>query len=70
MPRRWSAAEPLYERVLKIERKTLGPAHPDVAISLNNLAELYRKRGRGTAAESSYRLALTLMEQAHGPRSC
>jgi hypothetical protein len=36
----------LYERVLAIERKVQGAAHPDVAISLNNLGELYRKQGR------------------------
>jgi len=37
---------------LAIREKALGPDHPDVATSLNNLAELYRLQGR--FAETSY----------------
>ena len=39
---RYSEAEPLYKQSLAIREKVLGPNHPDVAASLNNLAELYR----------------------------
>ena len=39
---RYADAEPLYKRSLAIREKALGPDHPDVATSLNNLAELYR----------------------------
>ena len=39
---RYTDAEPLYERALAIREKALGPEHPDVATSLNNLAVLYR----------------------------
>ncbi len=35
-------AEPLYKRALAMLEKALGPEHPHVAASLNNLAELYR----------------------------
>ena len=38
----YAKAEPLYQRSLAIREKALGPEHPDVANSLNNLAELYR----------------------------
>ena len=38
---RYAEAEPLYERALAIREKALGPDHPDVATSLNNLAVLY-----------------------------
>ncbi len=31
-------AEPLYRRALAIDEASLGPAHPDVANDLNNLA--------------------------------
>ena len=41
-PGRYADAEPLYKRSLAIGEKTLGPDHPDVAASLNNLADLYR----------------------------
>ena len=40
----YAKAEPLYQRSLKISRVPLGPDHPDVAASLNNLAALYRRR--------------------------
>ena len=35
---RYAEAEPLYKRSLAIREKALGPDHPDVAQSLNNLA--------------------------------
>ncbi len=38
---RYAKAEPLYERALGISEKGLGPDHPHVAASLNNLAVLY-----------------------------
>ena len=44
-------AEPLYKRALAIWEKALGPEHPHVAASLNNLAELYRAQGKHTEAE-------------------
>ena len=43
---RYGEAEPLYQRALKIREKVLGPEHPDVAHSLNNLAALYHAQGR------------------------
>ena len=33
-------------RIGNYTRKVLGPDHPDVAVSLNNLADLYRAQGR------------------------
>jgi hypothetical protein len=39
------AAVPVALRALAIHEKALGPDHPDVAISLNNLAALYQSRG-------------------------
>ena len=36
-------AEPLLQQSLSISEKALGPEHPDVGQSLNNLAELYRR---------------------------
>jgi hypothetical protein len=42
----YGAAEPLYQRALRIRETALGPDHPDVALSLNNLAELYHAPGQ------------------------
>jgi hypothetical protein len=46
MLRRYADAEPLYKRSLAINERALGPDHPDVALSLNNLAQLYQAQGR------------------------
>ena len=42
---------------LAISEKALGPDHPDVASSLNNLAELYKTQGRYADAEPLYKRA-------------
>jgi len=36
-------------------KKALGPDHPDVATSINNLAELYDNQGRYAEAEPLYK---------------
>ncbi|MGH6847493.1 MAG: tetratricopeptide repeat protein, partial [Methylocella sp.] len=54
---RYSEAEPLFQRALAIWEKALGPEHPDVATSLNNLALLYDAQGQYVQAEPLYRRA-------------
>ena len=63
----YAHAEPLFERALAIGEKALGPDHPDVATSLNNLAELYRAQGAYARAEPLYERALAIWEKALGP---
>jgi len=43
----YAQAIPLAERVLVIHEKALGPEHPDVAQSLNNLALLFNFKAKG-----------------------
>ena len=62
-----SAPDPLYERALAIREKALGPDHPDVAKSLNNLALLYRAQGAYERAGPLYERALAIREKALGP---
>ena len=62
----YAAAEPLYRRALAIREKALGPDHPDVATSLNNLALLLQKKGNYAAAEPLCRRALAIYEKALG----
>ena len=50
---RYAEAEPFYSRALAIAEKTHGPEHPDVARSLNNLAELYRAQGLDPEARAT-----------------
>ena len=47
--------------------KALGPEHPDVATSLNNLASLYYAQGKYAEAEPLYKRALPIDEKALGP---
>ena len=63
----YAKAVPIAEKVLAINEKALGPEHPDVAISLNNLAELYSSLGNYPKAEPLYRRALSIWEKALGP---
>jgi CHAT domain-containing protein/tetratricopeptide (TPR) repeat protein len=44
-----------------------GPEHPNVGVSLNNLAELYRAAGRYSEAEPVYRRGLANLEKGLGP---
>ena len=64
---RYSEAEPLYKQSLAIREKVLGPNHPDVAATLNGLAELYRAQGRYADAEPLYKRSLAIREKALGP---
>jgi CHAT domain-containing protein len=51
---------------LTIREKMLGPDHPVVAVSLNNLADLYKIQGQYTQAELLYKRALAILEKGLG----
>ena len=51
-------AEELYERSIAIKEAALGADHPELALTLNNLAELYRTQRRFDEAEPLYVRAL------------
>jgi tetratricopeptide (TPR) repeat protein len=63
----YSAAEPRYLRALEVNTGTVGPEHPDTAISLNNLAGLYEAKGKYSDAEQLYKHAIAILEKALGP---
>jgi class 3 adenylate cyclase/tetratricopeptide (TPR) repeat protein len=62
----YSAAESFAMRALAIQEKELGPNHPDVAFSLNNLATAHWHQGRSDEAESMYLRSLAILEKAFG----
>ena len=62
----YAEAKLLFQRALDIREKVLGPNHPDVAKSLNDLAELYYTQGHYEVAEPLYRKALSIWEKALG----
>ncbi|MEH1771889.1 tetratricopeptide repeat-containing protein [Nostoc sp.] len=53
---------------LEVTKKHLGEEHPDVATSLNNLAELYRSQGRYSKAEPLQLEALALRQRLLGEK--
>ena len=57
----------LHKRALAIREKALGPEHPDVAVSLNNLAVVYRAQAKYAEAEPLHKRALAIREKALGP---
>ena len=63
----YAKAEPLYQEALRIRQKVLGPEHPEVATSLNNLAALYNAMGEYAKAEPLYQEALRICQKVFGP---
>ena len=53
-------AELYYNRSLAIRQQVLGPSHPDVATSLNNLAALHSDLGRHHEAAKLYGVRIPL----------
>ena len=54
------------KKALTVAEEIVGPDHPDVATSLNNLALLYYTQGEYAAAEPLYKRALQISEKALG----
>jgi CHAT domain-containing protein/Tfp pilus assembly protein PilF len=64
---KYDAAIEQCQRALSLREKALGPEHPDVATSLNNLAMLNYSKGDYARAEPLYQRALAIDEKALGP---
>ncbi|HEU0139183.1 MAG TPA: tetratricopeptide repeat protein [Bryobacteraceae bacterium] len=56
-----------FRDVLKVQRKELGPEHPDVAATLNNLGQIEIRRGDYIEAETLVREALQIWTRRLGP---
>ncbi|XP_065064035.1 kinesin light chain-like isoform X3 [Rhopilema esculentum] len=63
---KYKEAANLLNDALAIREKTLGPDHPAVAATLNNLAVLYGKRGKYKEAEPLCKRALEIREKVLG----
>jgi len=57
----------LAKKALEVAEENVGQNHPDVATSLNNLAELYRAKADYDKAEPLYKRVLAIDEKALGP---
>jgi serine/threonine-protein kinase len=63
---RYEQAQQYIERALSLRRERLQGPHPDLAASLNNLAEAHEGQGDFEAAEALYREALAMRKRLHG----
>lgn len=57
----------MYKRALRIEEEPLGPEHPNVATTLNNMAMLLGSQGEYEEALPLIERALRIKEEALGP---
>ena len=64
---RYREAQTLSERALTIGERALGPVHPTIALSLNNLAYAHWAQGRYAEALSLHERALAIRVRALGP---
>jgi uncharacterized membrane protein len=66
---RYDQAVVVAKKALQMAEQTVGPNHPAVAESLNNLAALYQAQGQYAEAEPLYKRALAIQEKALGPEN-
>jgi len=64
---RYSEATGIAKEAVKVAEETFGQDHPNVAISLNNLAYLYECQGEHAQSGPLYKRALAILEKALGP---
>ena len=64
---RYDRAVVVAKKALQVAEQAVGPDHPDVATSLNNLAVLYKAQGQYAQAEPLYKRSLAIWEKALGP---
>ncbi len=62
----YTRAMPVAKRALELAEKNVGPEHPDLATSLNNLAGLHNEQGQYAQAEPLYQRALAIQEKTLG----
>lgn len=62
----WKLLVPLYEEIIGILERKLGPEHLALATALNDLGSLYWSQGKYTEAEPIFQRALTIREKALG----
>ncbi len=63
---RYGDAEPLLREALSIQERLLGPDHPDVGLTLGNLAVVHLSQRKSTEAEPYLRRAIAITERQFG----
>lgn len=63
----YPGAERLLREAARLQEARLGPSHPDLANTLNNLGVVYERNGKPADAERSYRRAYAIATAALDP---
>ena len=63
----YAEARALHEQVLAIRERMLGPMHPDVARTLNNLGGVHHSLGEFAVGRAMHRRVLVILERTLGP---
>ncbi len=64
---KYGQAEALYSQTLEIQRRVLGPEHPDTLLSMGNLADTCAKEGKYAQAEALFSQTTELSRRVLGP---
>ena len=64
---RWKEADALYQRVLNIKIQVYGPDHPEVALTLENLAQTAEALQDKAGARKDLQRALVILQKYFGP---
>ena len=62
-------AEALSSQTLEIQRRVLGPEHPDTLESMSNLADSYGGQGKYAKAEALFNQSLKIASHVLGPEN-
>jgi non-specific serine/threonine protein kinase/serine/threonine-protein kinase len=65
----YAQAEALFSQTLEIQRRALGPEHPDTLVSMYMLAITYRYEGKYAQAEVLYSQSLEIRRRVSGPEN-
>jgi tetratricopeptide (TPR) repeat protein len=64
---RYAQAEELFNQTLEIDRRVLGPDHPETLRCMYDLAEAYHQQGKYAQAETLFNQTLEIRRRVLGP---
>lgn len=64
---KYGQAQALHSQALAIQRRVLGPEHPDTFLSMGNLADAYARDGKYAEAEPLFNQTVEISRRVLGP---
>jgi tetratricopeptide (TPR) repeat protein len=66
---KYAQADALHSQTLEIQRRVLGPEHPDTLESMSWLANIYRDEGKYPQAEALFDQVVQIARRVSGPKN-